>query len=204
LIRNIKGGPLWGRLFVWKVKAMPELTNLRHERFAQEYVTSMLDPSHFGLGVPNATRAAMAAGFSKDNPRGAKVMASRLLCRTDVADRVEELSRQQAQAWQDRREQLIGAVVEKLWSIAFKGYREIELPDGRVASVSEGEQGQLLLNMDFPKEDLGGVTRLRDVVKTSDQLRAYEMLLKVFEAFEADDLPPVTGDIPEKVQVDLL
>lgn len=183
---------------------MSELKNLGHERFAQEYVTSMLDP-RLGLGVPNATQAAIRAGFSNGRANSAKVAACRMLARTDVSDRIAELERQQSQAWQQKRDLLIGSIIEKLWTVAFAGYREIELPDGRVASLepSDSDPGQLLLNLEFPKESITS-RKLRDVVKTRDQLRAYEILLKALDAFGEDDLPPLSGDEPEKMAVDIL
>lgn len=182
---------------------MGALDNLQHERFCQEYVTSMLDPSR-GLGVPNASHAAIASGYSSRG-RCAKVTASKLLDRTDITDRIAELQLDQSAAWKDKRELLIGKIVSRLWDLAFSGIRTIELPDGRVASLeaSGTDPDQLMLNLDFPKEVITS-RKLRDVVKTSDQLRAYEMLLKILDAFGDDDLPPLTGDEPGKLAVDLV
>lgn len=161
---------------------MGRKTQTRYERFAREYVIDL-----------NATRAAIAAGYSEDS---ATAQASALLTNHNVKKLVAQLTAARLSKLDVTGERII----EELAKIGFSDIRKIFSADGQLKDVCDidDETASAIAGIEYEKlfqhfgkgqaEHIGNVAK----IKLADKLRALELLGKYRKLFT--EKVEVTGD----------
>lgn len=161
---------------------MGRKTQSRYERFAREYVIDL-----------NATRAAIAAGYSEDS---AAPQASALLTNPKVKTLVAQLTA----ARLSKLDVTGDRIIEELAKIGFSDIRKIFTPEGQLKDVCDidDETASAIAAIEYEKlfqhfgkgqaEHIGNVAK----IKLADKLRALELLGKYRKLFT--EKVEVTGD----------
>jgi phage terminase small subunit len=153
----------------------------RQDRFCSEYLVDF-----------NATRAAIAAGYSEKTARS---QASDLLTRPNVQDRVKELAESTMKETGDNRRR----VILELQMIAYGDMKDfMDWKDGKIEwkdSKILGDKTRLVQEISESYSANGGSRK----IKLHDKLKALEMLSKYYGLFK--EQVEHSGEVTTKVVV---
>lgn len=150
---------------------MPELKNLKRERFCREYAISF-----------NATQSAIKAGYSK---KTAKSFGSELLTFPDVKGRLKELIKPK----NEKLEITADRIRKEMAALAFSDIRDLLDENGRLKPVSEWPDDAAVSISGLEVEQLGEKAGFAVVKKLKrwDKRQSLETLARIEGMFEKDN-----------------